>query len=69
MNSLQEPPWRKSSYSGNSGNCVEVRITGQAGVVAVRDSKHIPGPELAITAGRWAAFMHGVKQGQFDVPR
>jgi hypothetical protein len=38
--------WRTSSYSGdNGGACVEVGTTGPA--VAVRDSKHPDGPQLA----------------------
>jgi hypothetical protein len=66
MNYLSGNQWRKSSFSGNSGNCVEVRTTSQTATVAVRDSKHAAGPELAITADRWAAFLRGVKKGQFD---
>jgi hypothetical protein len=30
--------WRKSSYGGNGGTCIEVGTAGPA--VAVRDSKH-----------------------------
>ncbi len=38
--------WRTSSYSGsNGGACVEVGTTGPA--VAVRDSNHPDGPQLA----------------------
>jgi hypothetical protein len=38
--------WRTSSYIGdNGGACVEVGTTGPA--VAVRDSKHPNGPQLA----------------------
>jgi Domain of unknown function (DUF397) len=33
---LSRAQWRKSSYSGNSGNCVEVAQLGS--IVAVRDS-------------------------------
>jgi hypothetical protein len=67
MNESPAPQWRKSTYSGNSGNCVEVSITGRAGDVAIRDSKYVPGPELTVTASRWAAFVRGIKQGQFDI--
>ena len=34
---LPRAQWRKASYSGNSGNCVEVADLGHA--VAVRDSR------------------------------
>jgi Domain of unknown function (DUF397) len=67
---LIDPPktrWRKSSYSGNSGNCVEVRIASRGGAVAVRDSKRVPGPELTIAGDRWAAFVRRAKRGQFDL--
>lgn len=45
--------WRKSSYSGDNGNCVEVRpdLSG----VAVRDSKK-PGPVLNFPNANWQAF-------------
>ena len=66
MNHLSGSQWRKSSFSGNSGNCVEVRTTSQTAIVAVRDSKRVAGPELTITADRWTAFLYGVKGGQFD---
>ena len=53
--------WRKSSYSGsNGGACVEVGTPGPA--VAVRDSKHPNGPQLAFTRGTWQAFTRQLKQ-------
>ena len=58
--------WRKSSYSSSNANCIEVR-GGPPGAVAVRDSKDRGGPEFAFTAGAWAAFVRGVKQGEFDL--
>jgi Domain of unknown function (DUF397) len=58
--------WRKSSYSNSSSNCVEVRA-GQQDAVAVRDSKDCGGPELGFTVGAWAAFVRGVKRGEFDL--
>jgi hypothetical protein len=67
MKYLTGDEWRKSSYSGNSGNCVEVRAAGQTGTVAVRDSKHVPGPELTIAGDKWAAFVRGIKRGHFDL--
>jgi hypothetical protein len=47
--------WRTSSYSGsNGGTCVEVGTTGPA--VAVRDSMHRDGPQLAFPVAAWRAF-------------
>ncbi len=52
--------WRTSSYSGdNGGTCVEVGTAGPA--VAVRDSKHPDGPQLAFPADTWKAFTRDLK--------
>jgi hypothetical protein len=48
-----ETPWRKSSYSTNASNCVEVALTSPVGV---RDSKNT-GPTLAFPATAWATFL------------
>ncbi|MFD3762350.1 DUF397 domain-containing protein [Streptomyces sp. NPDC058622] len=51
--------WRKSSYSsGEGGNCVEVAACPAA--VHIRDSKVTAGPELAVAADAWTAFLGGV---------
>ncbi len=52
--------WRKSAYSNNGGNCVEV-ARNLPGVVAVRDSKDPDGPALIFTPADWEAFTAGVK--------
>jgi predicted secreted Zn-dependent protease len=57
--------WRKSTYSSNGGNCVEV-ATNLPGIVAVRDSKDPDGPALAFTDDEWSAFIAGVRAGEFD---
>ena len=52
--------WRTSSYSGdNGGTCVEVGTAGPA--VAVRDSKHPDGPQLAFTRDTWKTFTDQLK--------
>lgn len=51
--------WRKSSYSSNAGNCVEV-ATG----VGIRDSK-APITHLAVAPRSWSAFLVSVKAGEF----
>jgi hypothetical protein len=66
MNDLSSAQWRKSSYSGNSGNCVEIRA-GRADSVWVRDSKQVPGPVLTVHGDQWGAFVRGVKRGQFNL--
>ena len=52
--------WRMSSYSGsNGGACVEVGTADLA--VAVRDSKHPDGPQLAFTPASWMTFTGQLK--------
>ncbi len=64
---LSRAAWRKSSYSANGANCVEV-CTSESGTVSVRDSKNVPaGPELAISDQAWSTFVLGIKSGQFDL--
>jgi Domain of unknown function (DUF397) len=58
---LSRAQWRKSSYSGNSGNCVEVADLGHG--VAVRDSKDSGGAVLVVTPSAWAALLHDTKLG------
>lgn len=55
MPDLSRAQWRKSSYSGNSGNCVEVADLGQT--IAVRDSKDSNGPVLMFTLNEWQLFV------------
>ncbi|WBB95204.1 DUF397 domain-containing protein [Solwaraspora sp. WMMA2080] len=52
---LTDATWRTSSYSGGTGNCVEVADNLPA-VVAVRDSKDRSGPVLAFSPTAWASF-------------
>ena len=49
--------WRKSSYSGSDGNCVEV---GRG--VGIRDSK-APAVELPLSDRQWGALLNLVKAG------
>jgi hypothetical protein len=46
--------WRKSSFSGNAGNCVEVAF---AATVAVRDAKNTTGKTLGFPVASWSAFV------------
>jgi hypothetical protein len=53
--------WRKSSYSGPSGNgdCVEVGFITEA--IAVRDSKNSNGSTLAFDNDGWQRFLDALR--------
>lgn len=55
--------YRKSSFSGLE--CVEVAPLPD-GRVALRDTKDRTKPPHHFTAAEWAAFVAGVKVGEFD---
>jgi hypothetical protein len=58
--------FKKSSASqGGQQDCVEVARTADGGR-AVRDSKNCDGGTQFYTPSEWAAFVAGVKAGEFD---
>ncbi|MGC4790236.1 DUF397 domain-containing protein [Micromonospora sp. DT178] len=58
--------WRKSNVSGDTG-CVEAAFVEDE--VGVRDSKlSDDSPVLVFTRHEWAAFLHGVGNGEFGLP-
>jgi hypothetical protein len=69
--------WRKSSFSGHNGSCVEVawrkssfsdhygacvEVALPGPAVGVRDSKNVGSGHLAIPPGGWTAFVNAVKR-------
>jgi Domain of unknown function (DUF397) len=56
--------WRKSSYSGQGANCLEVASVREG--TAVRDSKNPAGPVLRFPADSWRAFIGAVKSGRIS---
>ncbi|MBO0802330.1 MAG: DUF397 domain-containing protein [Nocardiopsaceae bacterium] len=71
--------WRKSSFSGSNGNCVEVaawrkssfsgsngncvEMAADGSVVAVRDNKDPEGARLTFEPAVWRAFAETLKRG------
>jgi uncharacterized protein DUF397 len=47
--------WQKSSYSGDSSNCVEIAPAPTA--IHIRDSKSPTGPRLAFPPATWSDFI------------
>jgi hypothetical protein len=62
---LQGIVWRKARASNPSGDCVELAKLPD-GEIAMRNSRHPNGPALIYTRAELAAFVHGVKDGEFD---
>lgn len=77
MPDLSRSQWRKSSYSADNGNCVEVAgwrkssFSGSNGncveagttgqAIAVRDSEDPDGPSLVFEPSAWHAFAASLK--------
>jgi hypothetical protein len=57
---LSRAEWRKSSYSSQSGNCVEV-ARNLLQFVAVRDSKEPDWERLVVSREAWQAFIMAVR--------
>lgn len=64
MNPQPTGPFRKSTYSGAQGNCVEIAPT--TGGVLVRNSNRPDEAAIHYTKAELAAFLSGVKAGEFD---
>jgi hypothetical protein len=57
--------WRKSTAS-SATDCVEVAFVDAGRTVCVRDSKAPDAAMLRFTRREWAAFLEGVRLGEFD---
>jgi hypothetical protein len=57
--------WRKSSFSGQNGQCVEVAVLAD-GQIAVRNSNRREAGHMLFARAEMAAWIKGVKAGEFD---
>jgi hypothetical protein len=56
--------WQKSSFSGGNGeNCIEIGTQDQAVVIRESDDPRVV---LTTSPAKLAAFIQGVKAGEFD---
>lgn len=58
---LRALKWRKSSYSGDKNNCVELAALPEG--VAVRDNKNPEGEALLLPRAVWRSVADRVKLG------
>ncbi len=56
--------YKRSSYC-STGGCVEV-AQHEDGSIALRDSKNVAKEAFVFTSEEWAAFVKGVKAGEFE---
>jgi uncharacterized protein DUF397 len=56
-----------TSRACNNSACVQVAHL-EGGMVAVRDSKDVSKAAHVFDSSEWAAFVDGVKAGEFDLP-
>ncbi|MCF6472112.1 DUF397 domain-containing protein [Nonomuraea sp. MG754425] len=62
---LTAATWRKSSFSGDNGNCLEIApLSG--GRVGIRDTERPDRLPFVVSASVWTAFTQGVKEREFD---
>jgi len=59
---LTHAQWRKSSYSGGNGACIEVADLPEA--IVVRDSKDPDGLKLTFNRQAWTAFVERTKDAR-----
>ncbi|MBF8190164.1 DUF397 domain-containing protein [Nonomuraea sp. K274] len=62
---LKSAAWRKSSFSGDNGNCLEVAPLA-GGRIAIRDTERPDMHPFVVSAPVWTAFTSGAKAGEFD---
>ena len=56
--------WRKSRYSADQGECVEIAQAEQS--ILVRDSRDTAGPVLLLTFAQWRGLLARVRNGGLD---
>lgn len=65
LDELAGVPWRKSSFSGDQGACVEAAALDD-GCIVVRNSNHPEAGVIHFTRTEMDAWIRGVKAGEFD---
>jgi predicted secreted Zn-dependent protease len=61
--SLGELSWRVAQKC-SGGACVRVAAHGDE--ILIGSSKHLDGPVIVYSRDEWAAFVEGIREGDFD---
>jgi hypothetical protein len=67
LSQFDHAPWRISTLC-DSASCVEIAISQDQELVAMRDSERRLGFPLLFHADEWRDFVAGVRNGDFDLP-
>jgi hypothetical protein len=62
---LTEAEWFKSSFSSDTGGCLEVAFL-DSGRVALRDNEDLDNPPFVVSRHVWQCWLDGAKNGEFD---
>ncbi|MGW0826990.1 DUF397 domain-containing protein [Streptomyces sp. NPDC002845] len=57
---MSELHWKKSTYSPDASNCVEIATTPAA--IHIRDSKNPPSPHVTLQPTAWTDFLSDLAQ-------
>lgn len=63
---LSRATWRKSTFSGDQGDCLEV-ADGHPGLIPLRDSKRPHGPVLCFGSEAWGRFLDAAKALSYSI--
>jgi hypothetical protein len=63
---MNSPVWRKSSHSGNQGDCVELARLDVA-EIGIRDSKNAAAGHLTVSAQTFGALVARIKTGELKL--
>lgn len=61
---LSQARWRKSSRSGDTGNCVEIALDSD--LTGMRDSKNPDGEHLVFNIVAWGSLRSAIKNDQLS---
>ncbi|WP_189956043.1 DUF397 domain-containing protein [Streptomyces alanosinicus] len=58
--------WHRSSHSGETNSCLELRTPPRRGMTRIRDSKDLFQPPLICSTAAWTTFVTSLRDGEFS---